>query len=147
VLGDIQSSKEGHTAKRLFHPLLYDISKAYDSIKWTSIRESLELIGAPEDFITFIMNTLKGTKLSMKTGTKRGFTKMVEINKSIKQGCPMAPLLFIILMDHMHRGYSDIGGFSLGKNSQTTVSSGGYVDDTAIISKNERMDQHIHESP
>ena len=57
------------------------------------------------------MESLIGTKLKMKDGSKTGTTPYVTMHKAIKQGCPLAPLLFVILMDELHVGYRKIGGY------------------------------------
>ena len=121
---------ELNTDQKQCYIISYDISKAYDCIRWESIENALITIGASNDFIDFVMNSLKGTKSSIKTNIKGRVTPKVELHKSIKQGCPLAPLLFIILMDELHRNLRTTGGYELGR---TTVSSRGYCDDTAIL--------------
>ena len=81
----------------------------------------------------------------MKTNIPGRVTPAVEIHKSIKQGCPLAPLLFTVVMDELHRQCSAIGGYPLHTphrpsdsgpaetNPSTQVASRGYCDDTAIL--------------
>jgi hypothetical protein len=38
----------------------------------------------------------------------------VEMHKAVKQGCPLAPLLFIIVMDELHASLASSTGYSLG---------------------------------
>ena len=62
------------------------------------------------------------------------------MHKTIKQGCPLAPLLFTIVMDELHCQYRDHQnkGYIVKKNGQeaTCVVCRGYCDDTAILSSN-----------
>ena len=123
------------------YAVYYDISKAYDTIRWPSIKRAMEYIGLGEDFVSFIMATLKGTTLSMRTNRAGHVTPAVEMHKAIKQGCPIAPLLFIIVMDELHCALRDNHeGYALGtptnRARQGRVVSRGYCDDTCIFSNN-----------
>jgi hypothetical protein len=112
----------------------YDISRAYDSIKWSSIILSMRRLKIPEDFITFIHNSLQGNKAWIKTGVGEGHTKGFKIEKGIEQGCPIAPLLFIIVMDALHAGYKKFEGYTTTQGE--CVSSKGYADDAWIVADN-----------
>ena len=126
-------SAANETKQRECYAIFYDISKAYDTIRWDSIENALIKAGSSQSFINFVMNSHKGTKLAMKTNKPNRITPQVEMHKAIKQGCPLAPILFIMIMDELHRGYREIGGYNLG---ETKVSSRGFCDDTVIISDN-----------
>jgi hypothetical protein len=49
----------------------------------------------------------------MRTNLSGRVTSPVELRKAIKQGCPLAPLLFAIVMDELHSNYRAIGGYQL----------------------------------
>jgi exonuclease III len=117
--------------------VFYDISKAYDTVKWSSIQNALINIGAPDDFIDFVMHSLQGTELCMKTNIPGRVTPTVEMHKAIKQGCPLAPILFTILMNDLHERCSKIGGYTLRSEGTTpvTIASRGFCDDTAIMAE------------
>ena len=122
--------------KSLF-AIYYDISKAYDTIHWTSIERSLRQIGAPQDFIEYVMNTHKNTFLAMKTNRTGRITNWVKMRKAIKQGCPLAPLLFTIIMNDLHKKYREADGGSIGyRLGETRVTSRGYCDDTVVLCDN-----------
>lgn len=105
-------AEEG-TDNKACYAIFYDISKAYDTLGWGSIERALKRIGVGQDFVDMAMNALKGTKLAMKTNIKGRITPRVEMHKAIKQGCPLAPLLFAIVMDELHAGYREIFYFIL----------------------------------
>ena len=136
-----QNNEEGRACYAVF----YDISKAYDSIKWSSIQKALIRIGAPDDLIEFVLNCLRGTQLCMKTNIPGRTTPKVQLHKSIKQGCPLAPLLFIIVMDELHAELRKIGGYKL--DDTTTIASQGFCDDTVILAEDmitlQKMNNHI----
>ena len=91
--------------------------------------------GLPKEFATFVLQSLQGTTLAMKTNVPGRTTAPVELNKAIKQGCPLAPLLFVFIMDELHRDLREVGGYTLGTGGGRgkKVSSRGYCDDTTIL--------------
>ena len=56
----------------------------------------------PESFIRLITDSLTG--LSSCVRTAYGVSRRFEVQRSLRQGCPLAPLLFVILMDALHDG-------------------------------------------
>ena len=130
---DDYKSRQGTNLSTGCYIIYYDISKAYDCVRWSSIERALELLGMDPNFIDFVMNTLAGSTLAMKTNLSGRTTERVQMHGAIKQGCPLAPLLFAIVMDELHRGYRNIGGYQ-PMGTCPKVSSRGYCDDTTIIS-------------
>ena len=134
------------------YAIFYDISKAYDTIRWTSIRTAMTAVGLPTAFTEFVMNSLKGTMLAMRTNVPGNITPRVEMHKAIKQGCPLAPLLFVIVMDELHcalrerhEGYA----LGIGYKGKHKIQSRGYCDDTCVMSTSladlTAMNKTVHE--
>ena len=119
------------------YAIFYDISKAYDTVRWSSIRRGLGRLGLPKEFTEMVMNILEGTNLVMRTNIKGRVTPVVFIHQSIKQGCPLAPLLFTIVMDELHQELRTVGGYALGPpgvpQRSPTIHSRGYSDDTTAL--------------
>jgi hypothetical protein len=126
------------------YAIFYDISKAYDTICWSSISRALRRIGAPAELIEFVASTLLGTTLRMRTNISGRVTPSVQLHKAIKQGCPLAPLLFAIIMDELHANYRAIGGYKL--RNGPTVSSRGYCDDTVILASDLATLTRLHQA-
>ena len=92
LAGTRQSNEARNGAQgRACYTLFYDISKAYDCVRWSSIEQALVRLKAPRTLINFVIQSLQGSTLAMKVGTTGRTTKQVEIHKAIKQGCPLAP--------------------------------------------------------
>jgi hypothetical protein len=104
---------ENNAPGRSCYAVFYDISKAYDTVLWSNIQQALIDIGAPNDFIDFVSHSLKGTTVRMKTNIPGRATQAVELHQSIKQGCPLAPILFTVVMNALHKQCSAIGGYPL----------------------------------
>lgn len=140
-----------HHDKSLY-AIYYDISKAYDTVRWSSISRAMNRLGLPIGFIEMVMNILKGTTLVMRTNRKGRVTPVVEVHQSIKQGCPLAPLLFTMVMDELHRELRKVGGYTLSGcrlgGQHARIHSLGYCDDTTImassISSLEKMNRVVY---
>jgi hypothetical protein len=120
--------------------IFYDISKAYDTVQWHRIEQSLKRIQAPQSFIDFVMNSLTGTESAIKINPTHR-TAFVQAEKAIRQGSPLAPLLFVILMDPLHEHLPSLGKYRFeGSN----ISTNGYADDTHILADNAKDLKNMH---
>ncbi|XP_062081092.1 uncharacterized protein LOC133785893 [Humulus lupulus] len=78
-----------------------DISKAYDSIDWNFLENLLNALCFPKRFIKWIMVCLKGSSYALVlNGSIQG---RFQGARGIKQGDPISPLLFVIVMDYLTR--------------------------------------------
>lgn len=88
--------------KHELHTLLYDIKQAYDSVQTSVLVRALHRLRLPPAFVSLIEDSLTG--LSSCVRTAFGFTRIFAVLRSLRQGDPLAPLLFVILMDALHEG-------------------------------------------
>jgi hypothetical protein len=65
------------------YAIIYDISKAYDTIRWSNIQHSLIRLKFPPEFVDFIQNSLTGSHLAMRTNIPNRITPKVPIFNSI----------------------------------------------------------------
>ena len=77
--------------------LKIDFDKAYDRVEWDFILQSLHDIGCGRKFIKSVQVLLGNatTHVSLNGNLTQG----IKLQKSIRQGCPLAPLLFVIAAD------------------------------------------------
>jgi hypothetical protein len=102
---------DGVEKKKQLFILSLDLRDAFGSIKHDQIVENLTSIGTPEKLIRLIMNSNEKAPIQMKT--KKGFTEKIVIGKSVKQGCPLSPSLFNLVIDllipNIRENYQECG--------------------------------------
>ena len=115
--------------KRSCYSLFYDIAKAYDTTSWRSIELSLKRLCLPQEFINFTLASLANSSFRIRLHPHH-LSDPCPITQSVKQGDPLSPLLFIIVMDPLHHGYRRFAGYRI--NDNLSLQSVGYADDTCI---------------
>ena len=72
----------------------------YDRISWKYILEALKQMGCGETFCSMV-KTLLGIA-SARVNVKGDVIEAFKLTKSIRQGCPLAPLLYAIASDGLN---------------------------------------------
>jgi hypothetical protein len=91
-------SRNGRTPKYM---LQLDLQKAYDTVDWHALQHILREIGLPNLFIRWIM--LGVTSVSYKFNIHGRYTGFMRARCGIRQGDSISPLLFVVVMEYMHR--------------------------------------------
>jgi hypothetical protein len=126
-----------------FYFVAYDFKKAYDAVQHYSLRPTLERFNLPEKFIEIIENM--HTPLSASIKTFYGLSDPFDVENSLRQGDPLAPLLFVLFTDALHEGLSESplfliqgkpvrGGYRFIAHN-TRISSLGFADDLGIVAE------------
>ena len=110
-----------------------DFCKAYDFINREALILALEGLNIPSHFLNLAKNIMVDTPITMPPiaggGTIMGKT-------GVKQGCPISPLLFIIIFDLLVNELETIPG---------VCDLSGYMDDLAAILANGSCLAHLSE--
>jgi ribonuclease HI len=131
-------SRKGQAEHEL-HTLFYDIKQAYDSVQVSVLVRALHRLRLPAAFVSLIEDSLTGLTSCIRTAF--GFTRTFAVLRSLRQGDPLAPLLFVILMDALHEGL-ECNPFSgerhglaitLLDRQSVSIASLGYADDTTVL--------------
>jgi hypothetical protein len=114
--------------------LMLDFAKAYDSLDREFLLAMLAAKGFPPKFCRMIRAIHTGTTVRfLANGSLSG---ELQVTSGIRQGCPLAPLLFIIAVDLLYDVLEEersIVGIVLSKDAGCRpLKVAGYADDTAI---------------
>ena len=123
-----------------------DQTKAFDRIEWPWVKLCLQRFGFGEKTVQWVNMLLKSSQTAIQTN---GFvSEFFSISRSIKQGCPVAPILYILQAEAIAcavRNDTNIEGLNLPihENIQLCIKLNQYVDDTQFFLKNENSLPHL----
>ncbi|GKA51766.1 RNA-directed DNA polymerase, eukaryota [Tanacetum coccineum] len=112
-----------------------DFAKAYDSIRWDFLDDVLNSFGFGSKWRSWIRGSLSSGKASILVNGSP--TSEFHLHRGLKQGDPLAPFLFILIMESLHLSFSravEAGiftGFRI--DPSITLSYLLYADDAVFI--------------
>ncbi len=114
----------------------YDVRKAFDSVQLYTLQATCDRYNLPPSFKAYISACLCGATSSVRT--KDGLTQAFNIMSSVRQGDPLAMLLFVLAIDPLHAGWRQNPLYPNARNGYvmgdgTEVFSAGYADDSAAV--------------
>ena len=109
-----------------------DLKNAFGSVPHHTMWRMMEVLGVPSYFIT-ICQEIYATS-TQRVRSKEGFTDPLRINRGIKQGCPLSPLLFNLVLEGILPHVERMEGGYVFHNG-TAVKILAYADDICIVGK------------
>nr|GFB38208.1 RNA-directed DNA polymerase, eukaryota, reverse transcriptase zinc-binding domain protein [Tanacetum cinerariifolium] len=112
-----------------------DFAKAYDSIRWEFLNDVLISFGFGSKWRSWIRGSLSSGKASILVNGSP--TTEFHFNRGLKQGDPLAPFLFLLIMESFHLSFfraveaGIFTGFRVGHS--ITLSHLFYADDAVFI--------------
>eukprot|EP00253_Pinus_taeda_P014556 PITA_14556 len=115
--------------------LKIDLTKAYDCVDWGLLRILLVKIGLRRNGIEWIMACVENINFSVIiNGTPSPFFKA---ERGLRQGCPLSPLLFILVMNtlsiHLNKAASGFSFKPIKISKDFYLSHNLFVDDILIF--------------
>lgn len=115
--------------------IFVDFEKAFDSLEWNFLFETLNRLGFGNMFIHWIKTLYCEPKACIKNNG--WLTETFELQRGIRQGCPVSALLFILSMEILAcalRSNNNIKGFNLStRDEMPTVKCLQHADDAMLF--------------
>ncbi|GJZ16269.1 RNA-directed DNA polymerase, eukaryota [Tanacetum coccineum] len=114
---------------------MVDFAKAYDSIRWDYLDDVLIAFGFGRKWCSWIQASLRSGKASILVNGSP--SSEFHLHRGLKQGDPLAPFLFILIMESFHLSFSRaveagiFNGFRI--DNSLMVSHLFYADDAIFI--------------
>ncbi|XP_023211850.1 uncharacterized protein LOC111614715 [Centruroides sculpturatus] len=112
------------------HIAWLDLANAFGSVPHSTILACLNWCGLHHDSIAIIEELLRHNYTNIRT--HEGLTESIPINSGVRQGCPLSPLLFNVVIETAIRSVKDL---QLGyKLYDEEIGILAYADDLVLIS-------------
>ncbi|GKD38272.1 RNA-directed DNA polymerase, eukaryota, reverse transcriptase zinc-binding domain protein [Tanacetum coccineum] len=125
-----------------------DFEKAYDSIRWDFLDDVMKKFGFGEIWCNWIQSCLQTSRGSVLVNGSP--TQEFQFHKGLKQGDPLSPFLFILVMESLHISFQRVVDDGLFKginlNSSLHLSHLFYADDAIFMGQwnQDNIDTLIH---
>jgi len=122
--------------------LKIDLSKAYDKVSWLFLRLLLTHLGFHINVIRWIMSCI--TTVSFSILINGSATPFFHSERGIRQGCPLSPLLFLLVAEGLSRAIAEAkrnGSFKgIRISPSLSITHLLFVDDVLIFCTGSRRD-------
>jgi hypothetical protein len=118
-----------------------DFEKAFDTIRWDVIEDTLKLFGLGKNYIKWVKIIYKNSEACV---TNNGFSSpFFKLERGVRQGCPLSAYLFIMVVELMAnkiRTTNEIKGIKI---NQTEIKILQMADDTTIMVEDLTSFKHV----
>ena len=83
-----------------------DIRKAYDTVEWNALATILKEMNFPGKFVDWTMECV--STASFRYSINGQLTDLLRARRGLRQGDPISPLLFVVVMEYLHRGLANL---------------------------------------
>jgi len=125
--------RSSHISYRSCHIANLDVRKAFDSLSHASIYNTLKACGARKDFVDYAQSSYEvgGTCLCGEGWRSEEFVPA----RGVKQGDPLSPILFNLIINRLLRAFSNEIGKKVG-NAMTNAAA--FADDVVLFAETRR---------
>jgi len=126
-------------ARKSYNVLSIDLRKVFDTVNQSSVLRAMRRVGLSEHVCAYVGETFKSATTTIKIGNN--FSGPIKINRGVKQGDPLSPILFNFVIDELLCDLDRFGrGGSLHDNIVDDVrcSSLAFADDIVILENDDK---------
>ena len=110
-----------------------DYAKAFDKVKHENFIDCLKQIGLDSKDIRVIANLYWFQQAAIRVDNE--VSDYTPIQRGVRQGCVLSPLLFNIYTELIFRNFDQLKGTSIGGRN---INNLRYVDDTVLVSDTQK---------
>jgi hypothetical protein len=122
------------------HVLFLDFQKAYDVVPHEALFRHLKVLGISGTFMVFLRNLYKDSRVAVR-GTDGSTGIAFALERGLRQGCPLSPILFTVFINTIFSGMNNPGCNIPGLEERIcglmfaddTVGLGGDIDELHLI--------------
>ena len=113
--------------------LLLDFEKAYDRVSWTFLKRTMERMGFSMTWINQVMSLNMNAAAAIIVNGEQ--TRTFKLQRSVRQGCPLAPYLFLLTVDVLGQmlQHPESGVKGLRLPDKSTITNQMFADDTLLL--------------
>lgn len=131
--------------KQYLSMLLLDFEKTYDKVNWTLLRETMVTMGFHDKWIGQVMSLYNNASAAVIVNGEQSQT--FQLQRSVRQGCPLAPYLFLLTVDVLGQmlQHPECGVQGLRLPDNTSITNQMFADDTLLLldGNKENMDRAL----
>lgn len=105
-----------------------DIAKAFDSVSHETIVQTLQIMGVPPPMIKYVHETYKRSTTTLSCGGWQ--SEKIHPTRGVKQGDPLSPMIFNMVMDRLWSRLPKEVGISFGG---TPINGAAFADDLILM--------------
>lgn len=119
--------RQAHKENKPMAAAFLDLAKAFDMVSHSAILVAAKRAGMPAPLINYLTRMYASAEVQM--GERRA-----RCRKGVRQGGPLSPLLFILVMDRVVEAAAPNLGVEMGAHC---IHSIAYADDLILVAKNQ----------
>ena len=124
-----ETIKQQRRKRKEYNLAFIDLAKAFNTVSHKSIEKGLKRKGVPVQVIETILSMYEHSTTNITVGGKT--TRAIKINAGVKQGCPLSPLLFNLIINELIVKLKKLDvGITLGKQKVCVLA---FADDLVLI--------------
>ena len=105
--------------------LKLDISKAFDSVSWSFLLEILQHLGFGTAWCNLVSRLLTTASTRILVNGEPG--EVIRHQRGLRQGDPLSPMLFILVMDVLNSLFTKAGGWDCYSHLQEVMMDNGFL--------------------